>query len=212
MDSNTPSLQKISQTLPQIGKLEAIVLRPAPRVDATFATSALAIKGLGLHADRRGIDLLQKLTSEQQVLTLANFELPTLLANQHVRLPSNRQITLIQAEHIALLAQWMQLPNLLATTIRRNLVVSNINLLAIKPLFKHQQHYLQIGDVLLEITGACTPCSRMETLLGAGGYNAMRGHGGVNAKIIRGGLLTVGDAAVLVAQNGAGDKQAALDF
>lgn len=211
MDTNTPSLQHISQTLPQIGKLEAIVLRPAPRAGASFAASALAIKDIGLHADRRGIALLQKLTLEEQALTLSNFELPV-LASQKISAPSSRQVTLIQAEHIALLAQWMQLPNLLATTLRRNLVVSNINLQAIKPLFKHQQHYLQIGDVLLEITGACTPCSRMETLLGAGGYNAMRGHGGVNAKIVRGGQLTVGDAVVFSAQNNTPIQQAAFGF
>lgn len=212
MDTNSPTLQRISQTLPQVGKLEAIVLRPAPRANATFAQSALAIKGVGLHTDRLGSTLLQKLSFEDQAHTLANFELPTLLASQHLRGLSSRQVTLIQSEHIALLAQWMKLPNLLATSLRRNLVVSNINLLAIKPLFKHQQHYLQIGDVLLEITGACTPCSRMETLLGVGGYNAMRGHGGVNAKIICGGQLTVGDAVVFAAQSTVVDKQAALNF
>ena len=88
----------------------------------------------------------------------------------------------------------MQIPNLLATTLRRNLVISGINLLAIKPLFPNQSHHLYIGDVVLEITGICAPCSRMEELLGVGGYNAMRGHGGVNAKVIKAGILKKGDA------------------
>jgi len=101
---------------------------------------------------------------------------------------SKRQVTLIQQEHLDLIASVMQLPNLTPNMLRRNLVVKGINLNALK------DRHFYVGPVLLEYTGDCHPCSRMEEVLGAGGYNAVRGHGGITARIIEGGTITVGDA------------------
>jgi MOSC domain-containing protein YiiM len=48
--------------------------------------------------------------------------------------------------------------------------------------------------VLIEGTGPFEPRSRMEMNLGAGGYNAMRGHGGIIARVPEGGVIRPDDA------------------
>ena len=72
--------------------------------------------------------------------------------------------------------------------LRRNLVVSGINLLALK------NARLQVGDALLEIVGPCQPCSRMEETSARAAYAAMRGHGGMTARVITTGSIGVGNA------------------
>ena len=99
------------------------------------------------------------------------------------RTESPRQVTLIQLEHLAVIAACLGREPIDPALLRRNIVVSGINLLALKDKNFH------IGDAVLEFTGACHPCSKMERLLGAGGYNAMRGHGGITARVIDAGVI-----------------------
>lgn len=102
-----------------------------------------------------------------------------------------RQVTLIQAEHLDAVASILKKDKIDPGLTRRNIVISGINLLA----FADQQ--FQIGEAILEMTGLCHPCTRMEEYFGPGGYNAMRGHGGITARVIRGGKVKVGDVVKL---------------
>ena len=102
-----------------------------------------------------------------------------------------RQVTLIQAEHLPAIASMMNMKSVSPDQLRRNIVVNGLNLLALK------NRSFQLGEAILEYTGACHPCSRMETSLGAGGYNAMRGHGGITARVIHAGRIKLGDACTV---------------
>jgi MOSC domain-containing protein YiiM len=99
----------------------------------------------------------------------------------------NRGITLIQAEHLPAIAALSGHAEVSPALLRRNLVVSGLPLVALKG------RRFRIGEVLLEGVDDCDPCSRMEDALGPGGYNAMRGHGGLCARILEGGVIRVGD-------------------
>jgi MOSC domain-containing protein YiiM len=99
-----------------------------------------------------------------------------------------RQITLIQFEHLAAIASILNVEKIEPQFLRRNIAVKGLNLLAMK-----DKHF-RIGTAIIEMTGACHPCSRMEEILGVGGYNAVRGHGGITAKIVKSGLIRLGDS------------------
>ncbi len=98
-----------------------------------------------------------------------------------------RQVTLVAAEDLVAIAAFLGVSEVAPELLRRNLVVRGINLLALK------DRRFRVGATLLEGSGECAPCSLMEEALGPGGYNAFRGHGGITARVIEGGDITVGD-------------------
>jgi MOSC domain-containing protein YiiM len=162
-------LRSLTRQFPRDGRIEAIYLRPARGVAAVPVSSALAIADRGLEGDRSAAKPASRPGG------------------------SKRQLTLMQAEHVPLVEHWMAC-RIDPADLRRNLVVSGVNLLAQRSPFADQAVHVRIGDdVLIEITGPCDPCSKMERLLGPGGYNAMRGHGGTTARVLKGGVIAVGD-------------------
>ncbi|WP_345815947.1 MOSC domain-containing protein [Paraburkholderia sp. PREW-6R] len=108
------------------------------------------------------------------------------LAGDHYgRARGARQVTLIEAESLAAIASHLGRAEASPFDLRRNIVTSGINLNA----FKGRR--FRIGEAILEATGECHPCSRMEEVLGVGGYNAVRGFGGITARVIAGGTIAL---------------------
>jgi MOSC domain-containing protein YiiM len=104
----------------------------------------------------------------------------------------NRSVTLIQQEHIEAIASLLHKEKIYPEALRRNIVVSGINLLALK------DRKFKIGSAILQMTGLCHPCSRMEETFGVGGYNAVRGHGGINARVIQPGIIVLQDTVIAI--------------
>jgi MOSC domain-containing protein YiiM len=98
-----------------------------------------------------------------------------------------RQVSLITQEALAAIASYLGRDAVSPELLRRNLVLRGVNLLALK------ERRFRLGTALLEYAGECHPCSRMETLLGPGGYNAVRGQGGILARVIEAGAIRQGD-------------------
>ncbi len=172
LSAGANDLRALSRQFPRPGRMEAIFLRPARRVAVLKVPEALAIADSGLAGDRSALG-------------------PAPTAGGH-----KRQVSLLQAEHLAVVAALMGQTSIDPALLRRNLVVSGLNLIAARSLFRDQPLVLRIGDVVLEVSGPCEPCSRMEEVLGTGAYNALRGHGGLTARVLRGGMLHAGAVVV----------------
>ena len=144
------------------GTLTWIGLRPDRKQPLVTVDSIMALAGLGLEGDHR-------------CLRTAG---------------SARQVTIISEECIALIAKYSDREVIDPALLRRNLVVCNINLNALR----HQQ--FRIGEAVFEARAQCHPCSRMDRDVGPGTVAAMLGYGGLCAKIIRSGRIQIGDQLV----------------
>ena len=82
-----------------------------------------------------------------------------LIGDHYSGTQGKRQVTLFQWEHLSVLTAFIGGP-VTPDLVRRNLMIKGINLLSLK------QRNIRIGEVVLQITGLCHPCSKMEKILG----------------------------------------------
>ena len=156
------AMHALMTRFPREGRVQWIGLRPARNAPVREVDAVQAVAGGGLAGDR------------------------------YAGGSGKRGLTLVQAEHLPVIAALAGHESVSPATLRRNLVVSGIAVAALKG------QRFRIGEVLLEGTDSCDPCSRMEEALGPGGYNAMRGMGGLCARILEGGTLRLGDGVAWV--------------
>ena len=148
-----------------------------------ISTKDGTVAWIGLRAQRRG-----PLQSVQQAQAAPGSGL--IGDHFHGQGGGTRQVTLIQGEHLDAVGAFLRASSADPALARRNIVVRGVN------LFSLQDRRFRIGSAVFEHSGPCHPCSRMEENFGPGGYNAMRGHGGITARVVEAGIIRVGDTVV----------------
>ena len=80
--------------------------------------------------------------------------------------------------------------NIDITLYRRNITISGINLCEL--IGKE----FRIGEVVFEGMAHCNPCTWLDAVIEKGTYREMKGRGGLRAKVIKGGHLSLGEATL----------------
>ena len=140
------------------GTVQWIGVRPRRREPLQWLTRVQAVADLGLEGDRH----MSKTPG------------------------SGRQVTLISREFMTQIAAHRGEGDLDPARLFRNIVVSGLNLNALR------RQRFWVGEALLEATQLCQPCLRTELELGPSGFIAMFGYGGLCAKVVQSGAIECG--------------------
>ena len=104
------------------------------------------------------------------------------------------QITLFSCEVFERLVAHFGLTDKSAGDLRRNVIVSGINL---NDLIGEE---FSIQGVRLHGTGHCKPCYWMNYAIAPGAEEFLQGNGGLRAQILTDGVIAVGDAQLVLAE------------
>ena len=106
--------------------------------------------------------------------------------DRHARAGSRRQVLLVEKETLDGLG-------LAPGIVRENITTQGANLIGLVP-----GQRLRLGhDVVLEVTGTCDPCQRLDEVRD-GLSQEIADRRGVNARIIAGGSIRLGDVLVVL--------------
>ena len=155
------------------GKVQGIFIASAASDPMLALSTVRAIAGLGLEGDRYSAGV--------------GFYSPTPTT------PGARELTLIESEKIAAASQGAGVP-LTGIETRRNIVTSDVDLPAL--LGKR----FTIGQVVCEGVRDCPPCNHLDELTSKRLMPHLVRTGGLRARIVEGGTITVGDAITLVGE------------
>ena len=156
------SLQELIASVPQIGEVRWIGVRPAQEAPMLEIDAVEARRDAGLTGD-----------------------------HSRPSASNTRQVTLIQWEHLDVISALLGKP-ISALDLRRNIAISGINLFSLK------NRRFRLGQAILETTGWCQPCARLEARLCTGAFQAVRGHGGITARVVQSGIIRLQDQLSIV--------------
>lgn len=103
----------------------------------------------------------------------------------HGRTGSKRQVLLIDSETLAELG-------VAPGAVRENITTRGLVMKALEP-----GQGLRIGEAVLEVTGPCEPCSRMDEIR-PGLQESLQGQRGWLCRVVEGGTVRRGDAIELI--------------
>jgi MOSC domain-containing protein YiiM len=136
------------------------------------------VAGLQICPGRR-----EPMTSVQSARVVENLGLE---GDRHAKANSKRQVLLMEAEILEKL-------DLRVGDVKENITTRGLALMSL-PIGTR----LRLGEAVLEITGECHPCSRMEDLR-PGLLQEIGGQRGMLARVAQSGTLHVGDAIIVEA-------------